>query len=178
MGGGAAKRLGVREASTRRQRVSATLAGASSVAISSSTRAPAAVEASQELVERLRLASASEELQTAQCGPGPRIRRGGRPGGGGRGDGAAGPALAPSGPTWCAACGPKIFTAGIASKRKLGEVDHAVREHLSAPDTLVPPHLLVLTWAANQAARIPLATTPGGGRCCAGTGPRVPGLAG
>jgi ubiquinone/menaquinone biosynthesis C-methylase UbiE len=41
---------------------------------------------------------------------------------------------------------PKILAAGIASERELDEVDHAVREHLSDPDTLMMPHLLVLAW--------------------------------
>jgi hypothetical protein len=37
---------------------------------------------------------------------------------------------------------PKIVAAGIASERELDEVDHAVREHLSDPGTLMLPHLL------------------------------------
>jgi hypothetical protein len=41
---------------------------------------------------------------------------------------------------------PKILAAGIATERELDEVDHAVREHLSDPDTLVMPHLLFLAW--------------------------------
>jgi ubiquinone/menaquinone biosynthesis C-methylase UbiE len=41
---------------------------------------------------------------------------------------------------------PKILAAGIASERELDEVDHAVREHLSDPRTLMLPHLLFLTW--------------------------------
>jgi hypothetical protein len=42
--------------------------------------------------------------------------------------------------------GPKILAAGIASERELDEVDHAVREHLDDPDTLMMPHLLCLAW--------------------------------
>jgi ubiquinone/menaquinone biosynthesis C-methylase UbiE len=41
---------------------------------------------------------------------------------------------------------PKILAAGIASERELDEVDQAVREHLSDPDTLMLPHLLFLAW--------------------------------
>jgi SAM-dependent methyltransferase len=41
---------------------------------------------------------------------------------------------------------PKILAAGIASERELDEVDQAVREYLSDPDTLMLPHLLFLTW--------------------------------
>jgi SAM-dependent methyltransferase len=39
---------------------------------------------------------------------------------------------------------PKIVAAGIASEQELDEVDHAVREHLSNPDTLMLPNLLFL----------------------------------
>jgi hypothetical protein len=38
------------------------------------------------------------------------------------------------------------LAAGIASERELDEVDQAVREHLSDPDTLMLPHLLFLAW--------------------------------
>jgi SAM-dependent methyltransferase len=41
---------------------------------------------------------------------------------------------------------PKIVAAAIASERELDEVDHAVREHLNDPDTLMLPHLLFLAW--------------------------------
>jgi SAM-dependent methyltransferase len=41
---------------------------------------------------------------------------------------------------------PKILAAGIASERELDEVDQAVRKHLSDPDTLMLPHLLMLAW--------------------------------
>jgi SAM-dependent methyltransferase len=41
---------------------------------------------------------------------------------------------------------PKIVAAGIASERELDELDHAVREHLNDPDTLMLPHLLFLAW--------------------------------
>jgi ubiquinone/menaquinone biosynthesis C-methylase UbiE len=41
---------------------------------------------------------------------------------------------------------PKILAAGIASEHELDEVDRAVREHLSDPDTLMLPHLLFLAW--------------------------------
>ena len=41
---------------------------------------------------------------------------------------------------------PKILAAGIASERELDEVDHAVREHLRDPGTLMLPHLLILAW--------------------------------
>jgi SAM-dependent methyltransferase len=41
---------------------------------------------------------------------------------------------------------PKILAAGIASERELDEVDQAVRERLSDPDTLMLPHLLFLAW--------------------------------
>ena len=41
---------------------------------------------------------------------------------------------------------PKILAAGIASERELDEVDQAVRQHLSDPDTLMLPHLLFLAW--------------------------------
>jgi hypothetical protein len=41
---------------------------------------------------------------------------------------------------------PKILASGIASEHELDEVDHAVRQHLSDPDTLMVPHLLFLAW--------------------------------
>jgi SAM-dependent methyltransferase len=41
---------------------------------------------------------------------------------------------------------PKIMAAGIATERELDEVDLAVRQHLSDPDTLMIPHLLFLAW--------------------------------
>jgi SAM-dependent methyltransferase len=41
---------------------------------------------------------------------------------------------------------PKILAAGIASEHELDEVDHAVREHLADPDTLMLPHLMFLAW--------------------------------
>ena len=41
---------------------------------------------------------------------------------------------------------PKIVAAAIASERELDEVDHAVREHLSDPRTLMMPNLLFLAW--------------------------------
>jgi SAM-dependent methyltransferase len=41
---------------------------------------------------------------------------------------------------------PKILAAGIANERELDHVDHAVREHLSDPDTLMMPNLLFLIW--------------------------------
>jgi SAM-dependent methyltransferase len=44
---------------------------------------------------------------------------------------------------------PKILTAGIASERELDEVEQAVREHLSDPQTLMLPHLLFLAWGAK-----------------------------
>jgi SAM-dependent methyltransferase len=47
---------------------------------------------------------------------------------------------------------PKIMAAGIASERELDEVDHAVREYLSDPDTLVMPHLLFLAWGRKPNA--------------------------
>jgi SAM-dependent methyltransferase len=40
----------------------------------------------------------------------------------------------------------KILTAGIATEHELDEVDHAVREHLNHPGTLMLPHLLILAW--------------------------------
>ncbi len=46
---------------------------------------------------------------------------------------------------------PKILAAGIATDRELDEVDHAVREHLSNPDTLMMPHLLFLAWGRKPA---------------------------
>jgi hypothetical protein len=41
---------------------------------------------------------------------------------------------------------PKIVAAGLASERELDEVDHAVREHLNDPATLLLPNLLFLAW--------------------------------
>jgi hypothetical protein len=55
---------------------------------------------------------------------------------------------------------PKILAAGIASERELDEVDHAVREHLSDPGTLMMPHLLVLAWGRKPDGRILLAGAP------------------
>lgn len=46
---------------------------------------------------------------------------------------------------------PKILAAGIASESELDEVDRAVREHLSDPDTLMLPHLLFLAWGRKPA---------------------------
>jgi SAM-dependent methyltransferase len=46
---------------------------------------------------------------------------------------------------------PKILAAGIASERELDEVDQAVREHLSDPDTVMLPHLLFLAWGRKPA---------------------------
>jgi hypothetical protein len=45
----------------------------------------------------------------------------------------------------------KIMTAGIAGESELDEVDRAVREHLSDPDTLMLPHLLFLAWGRKPA---------------------------
>jgi SAM-dependent methyltransferase len=63
---------------------------------------------------------------------------------------------------------PKILAAGIASERELDEVDQAVREHLSDPDTLMLPHLLFLAWGRKPA----VAATPGEHTTMAGV-PRV-----
>jgi SAM-dependent methyltransferase len=41
---------------------------------------------------------------------------------------------------------PKIVAAGIATEQELDEVDHAMRDHLDNPDTLMLPHLLFLAW--------------------------------
>jgi SAM-dependent methyltransferase len=41
---------------------------------------------------------------------------------------------------------PKIVAAGIATEQELDEVDHAIRDHLDNPDTLMLPHLLFLAW--------------------------------
>jgi hypothetical protein len=46
---------------------------------------------------------------------------------------------------------PKILASGIATERELDEVDQAVREHLSNPDTLMLPHLLFLAWGRKPA---------------------------
>ena len=46
---------------------------------------------------------------------------------------------------------PKILAAGLATDRELDEVDRAVREHLSNPDTLMMPHLLFLAWGRKPA---------------------------
>ena len=46
---------------------------------------------------------------------------------------------------------PKIVASGIATERELDEVDQAVREHLSNPDTLMLPHLLFLAWGRKPA---------------------------
>jgi ubiquinone/menaquinone biosynthesis C-methylase UbiE len=57
---------------------------------------------------------------------------------------------------------PKILAAGIASEHELDEVDQAVRRHLSDPDTLMLPHLLVLAWGrkpADAAADVSMRTT-------------------
>jgi hypothetical protein len=45
----------------------------------------------------------------------------------------------------------KILTAGIAGEGELDEVDRAVREHLSDPDTLMLPNLLFLAWGRKPA---------------------------
>jgi hypothetical protein len=41
---------------------------------------------------------------------------------------------------------PKILAAGIADERELDELDRALLQHLSDPDTLMLPHLLFLAW--------------------------------
>jgi SAM-dependent methyltransferase len=46
---------------------------------------------------------------------------------------------------------PKILALGIASESEPDEVDRAVREHLSDPDTLMLPHLLFLAWSRKPA---------------------------
>ena len=56
---------------------------------------------------------------------------------------------------------PQILAAGIASEGELDEVDHAVREHLSDPGTLMLPNLLFLAWGANRTARTLLARASG-----------------
>jgi len=45
---------------------------------------------------------------------------------------------------------PKILAAGIADERELDEVDRAVLQHLSDPDTLVLPHLMFLAWGRKS----------------------------
>jgi SAM-dependent methyltransferase len=47
---------------------------------------------------------------------------------------------------------PKILAGGIAGHSELDEVDRAVREHLSDPNTLMLPHLLFLAWGRKPAA--------------------------
>jgi SAM-dependent methyltransferase len=46
---------------------------------------------------------------------------------------------------------PKVLAGGIAGQSELDEVDHAVREHLSDPNTLMLPHLLFLAWGRKPA---------------------------
>jgi hypothetical protein len=41
---------------------------------------------------------------------------------------------------------PKIVALGIASAHELDDLDHAAREHLDDPHTLVLPHLFFLAW--------------------------------
>jgi len=48
---------------------------------------------------------------------------------------------------------PKILAAGIASERELDELDQAVREHLSDPNTLMVPNLLFLAWGRKPDGR-------------------------
>lgn len=43
------------------------------------------------------------------------------------------------------------MTAGIAGEGELDEVDRAVREHLSDPDTLMLANLLFLAWGRKPA---------------------------
>ena len=47
---------------------------------------------------------------------------------------------------------PKIVERGLVTEQVLDEVDHAVREHLSDPNTLVMPSLLFLAWGRKPAA--------------------------
>jgi hypothetical protein len=47
---------------------------------------------------------------------------------------------------------PMILELGLADERELDEVDHAVREHLADPRTLVIPHLLMAVWARKPAS--------------------------
>src|SRR5260370_38463197 len=47
---------------------------------------------------------------------------------------------------------PKIVERGLASEQVLDEVDHAVREHLSDPNTLIMPSLLFLVGGRKPAA--------------------------
>ena len=46
---------------------------------------------------------------------------------------------------------PKIVGRGLVAEQVLDEVDHAVREHLSDPNTLVMPSLLFLVWGRKAA---------------------------
>ena len=39
-----------------------------------------------------------------------------------------------------------IVKQGIASEAELDELDHAVREHLADPDTLVVPFMYFMVW--------------------------------
>jgi hypothetical protein len=41
---------------------------------------------------------------------------------------------------------PVIVEQGIAKEAELDELDHAVREHLADPDTLVMPFMYVMAW--------------------------------
>jgi hypothetical protein len=41
---------------------------------------------------------------------------------------------------------PVIVKQGIASEAELDELDHAVREHLADPDTLVVPFMYFMVW--------------------------------
>jgi hypothetical protein len=47
---------------------------------------------------------------------------------------------------------PKILQRGIADERELDEAEHAAREHLDDPRTLVMPHLLFLAWGRKPTA--------------------------
>jgi ubiquinone/menaquinone biosynthesis C-methylase UbiE len=47
---------------------------------------------------------------------------------------------------------PKIVERGMATEQMLDEVDRAVREHLSDPNTLIMPSLLFLAWGRKPAA--------------------------
>jgi SAM-dependent methyltransferase len=55
---------------------------------------------------------------------------------------------------------PKIVAAGLASERELDEVDHAVREHLNDPATLLCRICCSWPGAANRTARILPASAP------------------